>query len=186
MHTKFAIGAIIAKQGFEHLGPPRPANCGAGRMGEGFGDGAVLILDHTRIPEHAPGQGDGICLWQGRQQIMDAAVSDMDVYELVNITKEQPIGRARQRVFVGRLEHRPLRAFGMGAVIAHMGQPAHFGQAVKQRISPIRAIVREDQKICKATGAVMGKPFQQKCAFVLDSENCQNAHVGYFTVCLGH
>ena len=136
------VGAVIGIERLEHRGAPRPVQDFRRGVGERFGYGGVGETDLIVVAKQPPGQGDRCGLGQGGVQVAQRAIAHMNVDEFVNIQRQDPIRTAQAGHLGGLLQGRELDAtLIMGAVIAHVLEPAHRIQPVQHRIRTIIAIV---------------------------------------------
>ena len=92
VHARLRIGAIVAVEGFEHGSSPWPMHHRRGAAGKAFGHRTVFVADLIATAEKPPCKSDRRGFGQGGVQSGEAVIADMDVYKLIDIKRQDPIG----------------------------------------------------------------------------------------------
>ena len=101
----------------------------------------------------------------------------MDIDELVDIQRQEPIGLPYGLFLARQLQPCELdAALVIGAVIADMRDPAQFSQPVAHGVRAIAAIIGADHEVGEAHRPVMRQPVQQERALVAQAKDGSGAH----------
>jgi len=142
--------------------------------GKGFGHWSVFVTDDPVIAKQPPGQSDGVGLGQGSDQRRQSVISGVNVDELIDIQRQDPVGVANDIHPVCQLQRGELNAaLVIRPVVTDMRQLTQSGQVVQHLTGAVLTIVREHQEIGEPHCTVMRQPFQQKGCFISNRKDCQ-------------